>query len=174
MHSSLIIIRGNSASGKTALAEACRERLGATQTLVLSQDVIRRQILHTHDHTGTPAIGLIAALVEFGRQHYRYVILEGILRRDVYGRLLKTLMKNGWTASYVYYLDIPFTETCERDRQKTQPFGERALKSWWRPDDELTQSDQRLTDGTITQWTAQVVATVRTQEQKQPDDETNS
>lgn len=52
MSSSLIIIRGNSASGKTALAEACREQLGSTQTLLLSQDVIRRQILHTHDHNG--------------------------------------------------------------------------------------------------------------------------
>lgn len=44
----LITLRGNSGSGKTTIARALQEKFGKN-TMLLSQDVIRRDILKTND-----------------------------------------------------------------------------------------------------------------------------
>ncbi|MDT3958624.1 AAA family ATPase [Staphylococcus kloosii] len=44
----LIIIRGNSGSGKTTIAKALHNELGE-DALLLSQDVVRREMLQVHD-----------------------------------------------------------------------------------------------------------------------------
>lgn len=44
----LITLRGNSGSGKTTIAKALQEKFGKN-TMLLSQDVIRRDILKTND-----------------------------------------------------------------------------------------------------------------------------
>lgn len=79
----LIIIRGNAASGKTSLAKALQTALGE-KTLLLSQDQLRRDMLHARDGFDTPTISLILNLLDYGQQHCDYIILEGILRADWY------------------------------------------------------------------------------------------
>lgn len=44
----LIILRGNSGSGKTSVAKKLQEKLGP-KTMLISQDVVRREMLHTKD-----------------------------------------------------------------------------------------------------------------------------
>ncbi len=46
--SKLVIIRGNSGSGKTTVAKALQHKLGHN-IMVISQDVIRRDILRVKD-----------------------------------------------------------------------------------------------------------------------------
>lgn len=46
--STLIILRGNSASGKTTIAKQLQEHFGQG-TLLVSQDVVRRDMLRVHD-----------------------------------------------------------------------------------------------------------------------------
>ncbi|MFD1393925.1 AAA family ATPase [Lacticaseibacillus jixianensis] len=46
MTATLILLRGNSASGKTTLANKLAARLPQAQTLVLHQDMLRRDLLH--------------------------------------------------------------------------------------------------------------------------------
>ena len=48
MTDTIIIIRGNSGSGKTTVAKELCKQLGK-DCILLSQDVIRREILHTND-----------------------------------------------------------------------------------------------------------------------------
>ena len=48
MADTIIIIRGNSGSGKTTVAKELCKKLGS-DCMLLSQDVIRRDILHTKD-----------------------------------------------------------------------------------------------------------------------------
>jgi predicted ABC-type ATPase len=79
----LVIIRGNSGSGKTSMADALQAHFGAAHCLVIHQDQVRREMLHANDHVGTPAVALIADLIRFGLANYPLVIVEGILRRDV-------------------------------------------------------------------------------------------
>lgn len=73
----LIILRGNSGSGKTTTATALRTQLA--NTLLVSQDVVRRDMLAEKDKPGNPTIELIETIARFGLQHQRTVILEGIL-----------------------------------------------------------------------------------------------
>ena len=51
METTLVIIRGNSGSGKTTLAQALQRRVGH-HTLLVSQDVVRRDMLMSHDYPG--------------------------------------------------------------------------------------------------------------------------
>ena len=49
--SKLIILRGNSGSGKTSVAKALQDKLGPN-TMLLSHDMIRMQILHVWGQEG--------------------------------------------------------------------------------------------------------------------------
>lgn len=135
----LVIIRGNSGSGKTYLADKLQQHYGYDNCLLLHQDVIRREILHADDHFGTPAVELINSMVEFGMEHYLVTILEGILREDVYGAMLKKCQLQYDTLTY--YLNVSFETTLQRDAMKKHPFGKEKLQKWWREADYLTEKD---------------------------------
>ena len=79
----LITLRGNSGSGKTTIARALQEKFGKN-TMLLSQDVIRRDILKTNDGAGTRANDVLIMLLEYGHAHNELVILEGILNSRWY------------------------------------------------------------------------------------------
>ena len=79
----LIVLRGNSGSGKTTVAKALQRRFGRG-TLVISQDDVRRNMLWVHDEPGNAAIPLLTALVEYGHAHADVTRLEGILYADRY------------------------------------------------------------------------------------------
>ncbi|MGO5327594.1 AAA family ATPase [Oscillospiraceae bacterium LCP21S3_A1] len=79
----LITLRGNSGSGKTTIARALQEKFGKN-TMLLSQDVIRRDILKTNDGAGTRTNDVLIMLLEYGHAHNELVILEGILNSRWY------------------------------------------------------------------------------------------
>ncbi|MGK4144550.1 zeta toxin family protein [Weissella paramesenteroides] len=58
-----ILIRGNSGSGKTVLAKQLQQYFGYEDCLLLQQDILRREILHTHDHVGTTTVNLLETLI---------------------------------------------------------------------------------------------------------------
>lgn len=134
--SKLIIIRGNSGSGKTTLARALQHKLGSN-TMVISQDVIRRDMLWVKDGIGTEALPLLINLLQYGKKHSEIVILEGILYSDVYKELFQTAVKEFSTEIYAYYYDLPFEETLLRHQNKSNchEFGEEAMRRWWREKD---------------------------------------
>lgn len=132
----LVILRGNSGSGKTATARALQRQL--PNSLLLSQDVIRRQILHAPDTAGTPAIALMAALIDWGRaQKFSVIILEGILKRSVYTEMLEQLKRQWGPTLYLAYFDLPFDTTLARNQQKHRPFTAAQLQQWWLGRDRL-------------------------------------
>ena len=83
----LILLRGNSGSGKTTVARALQRRFGQN-TMLISQDAVRRDMLRAKDGENTPALPLLTALLEYGAAHSGTTILEGILRADWYRPLL--------------------------------------------------------------------------------------
>lgn len=85
----LIIIRGNSGSGKTTVATKLRNKLGHN-IILISQDVIRRDILRVKDGQGNMALPLMLELLEYGYQHCEITILEGIFRFEWYKALERT------------------------------------------------------------------------------------
>ncbi|MFP7296961.1 kinase [Neobacillus niacini] len=138
MESKLIIIRGNSGSGKTTTAKSLQNHLGHG-TLLVSQDVVRRDMLKVHDRDGNPSIDLIRQIAEYGKDKCEFVIVEGILYKNRYGVMLNNLIQFYNQKVYTYYFDLSFEETVKRhnSRSKKMEFGEESLRRWWIPNDYL-------------------------------------
>lgn len=148
MESKLIIIRGNSGSGKTSTAKSLQSHLG-DGTLLVSQDNVRREILKVHDREGNLSIDLIRQIAEYGKDKCEFVIVEGILYKNLYGEMLNNLIRFYNQKTYTYYYDLSFEETVRRhnSRPKKMEFGEESLRSWWKPNDYLGVSgEMKLTN----------------------------
>lgn len=123
--SKIIILRGNSGSGKTTAARQLQRQLGRG-TLLISQDIIRREMLYVRDEPENMAITLLINLIEYGRKNCKCVILEGILYSDYYQRLFDSIVSEYKDNIHAYYFDIPFEETLIRHETKpnSNEFGE--------------------------------------------------
>lgn len=134
--SKLIILRGNSGSGKTTIAKEIQKNFGRN-TMLISQDVIRRDMLRVKDGENTEAISLMKELLAYGREHSDIVILEGIMYADWYKPLFELAIQLYDTKVYAYYFDTPFEETLKRHQTKPNcnEFGEEAMRKWWREKD---------------------------------------
>ncbi|MEV0740142.1 AAA family ATPase [Streptomyces sp. NPDC050549] len=134
----LIVLRGNSASGKSTVATALRERYGRGIALV-RQDVLRREVLRERDIPGGANIGLIDLTVRHALAHGFHTVLEGILYVAHYGEMLAGLLADHPGRTHCYYLDVPFEETLARHATKpiADEVSEHQLREWYRPLDVL-------------------------------------
>jgi adenylate kinase family enzyme len=141
----LIIIRGNSGSGKSTVARNLQKKFGYG-AMVISQDVVRREILNVKDGADTKAVPLLIELAEYGRKNCDVVILEGIMNASWYKDLFDKVQKEYGDGIHAYYFDIPFEETLIRHQQKPncQEFGETEMRSWWKEKDFLTNIPEKL------------------------------
>ncbi len=132
----IIILRGNSGSGKTTVARSLQKKIGHG-TLLISQDVIRREILYVNDGIETKALPLLIELVKYGKENCHVVILEGILKAEWYRELFEQIKKEFGQEIYAYYYEIPFEETLKRHQTKPNcnEFGEEEMKRWWNEKD---------------------------------------
>lgn len=130
--STLIILRGNSGSGKTSVAKTLQRKIGRN-TLLISQDYVRRKMLWVRDGKDTEALPLLITLLKFGKSHCKHVILEGILYADWYKLLFETGIELYKERIFAYYYDIPFEETLKRHetRKERLEFGEAEMRRWW-------------------------------------------
>lgn len=132
----LIIIRGNSGSGKSTLAKELQHKIGRN-TLVISQDIVRREMLFAKDGENTTALPLLINLLKYGYDNCSCVILEGILYSDWYKLLFEYAKELFGDNIFAYYYDIPFEETLRRHntKEERQEFGEEDMRRWWREKD---------------------------------------
>ncbi|MFE6905834.1 AAA family ATPase [Streptomyces erythrochromogenes] len=137
----LVVVRGNSASGKSSVAAGIRDRFGRGLALV-GQDNLRRTVLRERDVPGGANIGLIDAVARYALDAGYHVVVEGILYADRYGDMLAGLLRDHRGVSRCYYLDIPIEETLTRHSSKADPdylarVTELELRSWYRERDLL-------------------------------------
>ena len=130
--SKLIILRGNSGSGKTSVAKELQRQIGRN-TLVLPQDTVRREMLWVKDGYDTSALPLLIYLLQYGHKNNEVVILEGILNAKWYRPLFEEAVKLFGIDIYAYYYDLPFEETLKRHETKAErfEFGEKEMRRWW-------------------------------------------
>ena len=129
----LIVLRGNSGSGKSSVAAEVRARHGRGMALI-GQDYLRRIVLRERDLPGGANIGLIDTVVRYALDHGFHVILDGILDSRRYAAMLDTLRRDHRGASFWYYLDVPFEETMRRHATRPQAteFGRAEMQRWYR------------------------------------------
>ncbi|MFF3617363.1 kinase [Streptomyces sp. NPDC002580] len=143
----LVILRGNSASGKSSVATGVRERFGRGLALV-GQDNLRRIVLRERDRPGAVNIGLIDLTARYALDAGYHVVLEGILHADHYGAMLTRLRAEHRGRTHGYYLDVPLEETLAR--HATKPIADEvspdALRSWYRPLDLLPGGGETVID----------------------------
>lgn len=136
--SKLIILRGNSGSGKTTISKELQKKLGYG-TMLISQDVVRREMLYVKEGEKSKVEELLFQLVAYGKAHCEIVILEGIFNSEWYANLFKRLQKEFKKNIFAYYFDVPFEETLKRHKQKANAneFGEKEMRKWWKEKDLL-------------------------------------
>jgi len=130
----LIVIRGNSASGKTAAAKAIRVRRQTKDLAIVSQDTLRRDILREPDRPGAANIALIDLTARHALASGFHTIVEGILNADHYGDMLARLIGDHPGRAFPYFLHVPFDETLRRHATKPQAseYGEAEMRTWYR------------------------------------------
>ena len=102
----LIIIRGNSGAGKTTIATSLRNKMhklfGKESTMLIQQDVIRREILRVKDIGNNISIGLIEQIFNFGATNKLHIIIEGIFNSKKYGEMFERIT-NAWQGRILVY-----------------------------------------------------------------------
>ena len=168
----LIVVRGNSGSGKSTVAKALREACGSGVAWV-SQDLIRRIILKENDRPGGVNIGLIDQVTRYSLDSGYHVVLDGIFYADRYEPMLAGLAGDHRGVSRFYYLDVSMEETFRRHATRPQAaeFGPDDMRDWYRPRDLLAGICECIIPetSTLTQTTALILAeTQLLQEGKRP------
>jgi len=152
MQPKIIILRGNSGSGKTTISKKLQKKLGHG-TLLIPQDVVRREMLYVKDGVDTKAVDLLIQLIMYGRENCTCVILEGILNSCWYRRLFETIKYEFSNEIYAYYFDIPFEETLLRHKAKlnANEFGETEMNRWWKEKDYINIFSEQMISKDMTE-----------------------
>lgn len=151
----LIVIRGNSASGKSSVAAGLREKFGRNLAIV-GQDNLRRIVLRERDRPGAANIGLIDLTARYALDNGFHVVVEGILYADHYGTMLQDLVCAHRGVSRCYYLHVPYTETVLRhatkpDAKYLKHVTADHLRDWYREKDLLPDTLETVIDAASTQ-----------------------
>jgi predicted kinase len=143
----LVLVRGNSGSGKTSVAREVRRRHGRGCALI-EQDYLRRIVLRERDDPSSlnVAPGFIVHSVAYALDHGYHVILEGILYSPRYGGLLHDLLDRHAGRSHVFYLDVSYEETVRRHAMRPQAadFTPEEMRSWYAPRDLLGRPGEHV------------------------------
>ena len=148
--SRLIIIRGNSGSGKSLLAHAIRDARPRGVAIV-GHDVLRREILHVRDHPGALSVPYVELSARFALDHGLDVVIEGILHAEIYGEMLTRLRSDHRGTTRAYYYTLELSETLKRHRTKSlaAEVSEGQVASWYLSDDRIGELDEVTFDAAI-------------------------
>jgi len=141
----LVVIRGNSGSGKSTIARRLQRGYGRGCALI-EQDYLRRIVLRERDEPGGIAPALIEQTVRFALDHGYHAVLEGILFRELYGPMLTALLSAHRGRTAVFYLDVSLAETLHRHatRPQAEQFTAADMRGWYTPRDLLGLDDEQV------------------------------
>jgi len=144
----LIIIRGNSGSGKSTVAEKLREELEGKVALV-GLDTLRRTILMEHDTLeNTDIIGLLEQTVQYCLDNGYIVVVEGIFAKPKYKEVLVKLIDSAPCNSHIFYMDVSIEESVRRHQTKplADDVSDERLRSWYQPRNYLDIHNEIIVD----------------------------
>ncbi|MFB9323701.1 kinase [Cryptosporangium minutisporangium] len=141
----LIVVRGNSGSGKSTVAAALQRRHGRGCALV-EQDYLRRIVLRERDYPGGLAPRMVAQTARLALDHGYHVVVEGILTASRYRDVLVELAAGHRGRSTFFYLDVSLEETFRRHAARPQAtlFSTADMASWYEPYDVLGAPNEHV------------------------------
>ena len=141
----LVVLRGNSGSGKSSTALALRAELGR-KVAIVEQDLFRRLVLDEPDVPDGATIGLISLTVRYALDNGFDVIVEGIMSARRYSTMLAELAAEHRGTTAFYYFDVSLDETMRRHgtRAKSAEFGMDHMRDWYKPRDLLAFTAERV------------------------------
>jgi predicted kinase len=147
----LLVLRGNSGSGKSTTAQEVRKRIGRGVAWV-EQDYLRRILLREQDRPGAANIGLIDQTARYALDHGYHVVLEGIFYSPTYGDMLRRLIADHAGVTGVYYFQLAFDETVRRHstRDLAKVFDADQMRDWYQPCDLLGVPGEQVIDASST------------------------
>lgn len=151
----IIILRGNSGSGKSTIAEEIRRCLDQ-KVVMISQDNIRLNILGYVDwgNTSLQVIPIMEQIIKSAHElDCKYVVIEGIFNRDKYKSFFEKLVESNDLNIFAYYFDLNWEETLRRHqtRNKKNDFGVKEMKKWFREKDYLQNIDEFMISADMSQ-----------------------
>lgn len=148
--SRLIIVRGNSGSGKSQLAHAVRDAR-PRGVAIIGHDVLRREVLHVRDRPGALSVHYVDLSARFALDNGLDVVIEGILHAEIYGDMLSRLRSDhlGITRSYCYELELDETLRRHRTKPLAAEVTEDQVASWYRSSDRIGGLVEVIFDATV-------------------------
>jgi predicted kinase len=145
----LIVVRGNSGSGKSSVAQQLRKVHGRGLAWV-EQDYVRRTMLNELEPPEAANLAMIEQITRTALRQGFHTVLDGIFHSVVYGELLARLAREHDGPAYFYHLDVPLDETIRRHatRDKAQLFPADHLRDWYRDRDLLREPEETVIDHT--------------------------
>ncbi len=134
--SKLIILRGNSGSGKSTVALKLAEAADG-KIAIIAGDYYRQHMLFPKGECGEAVGDLMAQNVDYCLSHGYIVLLDSIFyAHDINKQYLGTMLtNNGGENNYIFNFDVSFEETARR--HQTRPlkdaFSSEQMKDWFKP-----------------------------------------
>ncbi|OLT18570.1 hypothetical protein BJF80_14885 [Serinicoccus sp. CUA-874] len=133
----LIVVRGNSGSGKSTVARRLQELLAPPPTAILQQDHVRRVVYRERTGEGTAHAEMPEVAARHCLHRGHHVVLDGILDATTYGPMLQRSATLAGNARF-FAFDLTFKETVRRHatRPQAREFGVEAMAGWhhgWQP-----------------------------------------
>ncbi|AJC22566.1 AAA family ATPase [Pandoraea pulmonicola] len=132
----LIVLRGNSGSGKSTIARMLSERL-KPHSAWIEQDHVRRIVLREKDVPLGDTPDLLSLMARYCLERGRHTIVEGILHAERYGPMLEALRDSHSGPTLFYSFDLSFEETLRRHATRHLPdVNEQMMRRWylgWQP-----------------------------------------
>jgi predicted kinase len=145
----LIVVRGNSGSGKSSIVEGIRQAHGHGVAWI-EQDYVRRIIFQELDQPDGANVQVIRQIARQALDRGYHAVVEGIMPKIRYGDMLAQLRDDHAGPSYFYYLDIPLEETVRRHatRPKATAFTAEEMATWYTGTDLLDEPRETVIDQT--------------------------
>lgn len=149
----LIIIRGNSASGKSTLARRVQKE-ASVPVAVIEQDYFRHDLFGSKwgDVEYHVRSALIVAMTLQLLRSGVTVILEGSLPSKWFTEVLAAIQKewHGEVVAFCYVLDLEETVRRHHTRDKRTHFGEDTLREWYSERDPVKGLREDILDKEVT------------------------
>ncbi len=143
---SLIVLRGNSGSGKTTTAKNLKNKLGHNSLYVSTDQIYVHMVSSLDKEVKTKvSLELFNSLIEFGFSKNFVIIIDGNMSADIYEECL-LYWKDKIPNNHFYYFDIPLEETFARHDTRINRiwFSKDKMKEWYAKDNKLRVINEKV------------------------------